>query len=116
MLSTPYCKSLYASSALLYISSSPLFPLSFFKISYAGSHGVDILNPACLRADKEKIDLAFQAAARDVLDDIKKVFNSLKEAVQNIKMAKVEDNSYSVNVHFREVDPERGGPRGAWDN
>ncbi|KAM7272591.1 hypothetical protein ACFE04_027254 [Oxalis oulophora] len=70
------------------------------RISYAGSHGVDLLIPACLRADKEETCLIFKAASRNVYYEMRKVLISLEE-VTNVPKAKLEDNSYSVTVHYK---------------
>ncbi|KAM7261890.1 hypothetical protein ACFE04_020967 [Oxalis oulophora] len=75
------------------------------NISYAGSHWVDILIPARLRADGKATDLTFKAASRDVYDEMRKVLQSLEE-VLNVPKTKLEDNSYSVTVHYREVDDQ----------
>ncbi|TVU51361.1 hypothetical protein EJB05_02785, partial [Eragrostis curvula] len=80
-------------------------------LSYAGSHGMDIMvstkhnaSTSTGGSEIETVDepCLFQPAAR-FLPLMAKVKRALEEAITEIKGATVEDNVFSISVHFRNV-------------
>ncbi|KAG8653006.1 hypothetical protein MANES_06G158300v8 [Manihot esculenta] len=83
------------------------------NVYYAGSHGMDIMAPprpvkTCdgkyptVALDKKGNEVLFQPAKK-FLPAIQKIQTALKEKVVEIQGAMVEDNSFCVSVHFRQV-------------
>ncbi|XP_062154188.1 probable trehalose-phosphate phosphatase C isoform X1 [Alnus glutinosa] len=94
----------------------------FVKLSnvyYAGSHGMDIMAPARPRKyndgkhqtvalDKKESEVLFQPAKK-FLPAIQEIFTILEEKTKKIQGARVEDNSFCISVHFRQVRKEDYG-------
>ncbi|KAI4327098.1 hypothetical protein L6164_019598 [Bauhinia variegata] len=85
------------------------------ELYYAGSHGMDIIGPACdslskvhpdcvkSRDDQGKEITLFQPA-REFISLIDQVFKTLVEITKDIKGAKVENHKFCVSVHYRNVE------------
>ncbi|KAJ0412853.1 hypothetical protein ATCC90586_002483 [Pythium insidiosum] len=69
------------------------------KLYYAGSHGFDIVGPNGTSI-KNQVAVEFVAHLQQVRD-------ALAHQVVEIPGAEVEDNIYSVSLHYRNVDPSR---------
>eukprot|EP00466_Bigelowiella_natans_P004033 jgi/Bigna1/57461/fgenesh1_pm.14_\ len=68
------------------------------SIYYAGSHGFDIRSPGGQEIIRQ--------VGAEFLPLLAKARDSLREKVKNIPGSLVEDNVYSVSVHYRRVDKE----------
>jgi len=68
------------------------------QLYYAGSHGFDIAGP-------NGTSIKNQVAA-DYLDDLHQVRDGLAARIAGIPKADVEDNIFSVSMHYRNVDPK----------
>ncbi|KAK4759512.1 hypothetical protein SAY87_022643 [Trapa incisa] len=84
---------------------------SFVKLAeiyYAGSHGMDIREPA--KGTKYKkgshAGILFQPAS-EYLPMIDKVYNELVEKTKLTPGAKIENNKFCASVHFRSVDEKK---------
>ncbi|XP_076915131.1 putative trehalose-phosphate phosphatase F [Bidens hawaiensis] len=73
------------------------------ELYYAGSHGMDICSPVQSPSDQTTEESLYQPAT-ELLPTIKEIFVLLVEIMKNIEGAKVEDNMFSVSVHYRNVD------------
>ncbi|GLU05609.1 hypothetical protein SLE2022_227020 [Rubroshorea leprosula] len=85
------------------------------ELSYAGSHGMDILSPVsdlasddhpnCIKSTDQqgKVVNVFQPA-REFIPMIDEVFRTLVENTNGIKGAKVENHKFCASVHYRNVD------------
>ena len=71
--------------------------LNLPALYYAGSHGFDIRKPG---GDKLK------QVADDYLAELGEVRDDVKRRVEGVKGAMVEDNVYSVSVHYRNADDD----------
>eukprot|EP00644_Phytophthora_capsici_P013649 jgi/Phyca11/9033/fgenesh1_pm.PHYCAscaffold_33_\ len=71
--------------------------VSIPQLYYAGSHGFDIEGP-------DGTSIKNQVAAQ-FLTDLHQVRNELSEQIKDIAGAEVEDNIFSVSLHYRNVDP-----------
>ncbi|CAI5744202.1 unnamed protein product [Peronospora destructor] len=71
--------------------------VSIPQLYYAGSHGFDIKGP-------DGTSIKNQVAAQ-FLSDLHGVRDELKEQIKDIAGAEVEDNIFSVSLHYRNVDP-----------
>ncbi|CAH0520891.1 unnamed protein product [Peronospora belbahrii] len=71
--------------------------VSIPQLYYAGSHGFDIEGP-------DGTSIKNQVAAQFLLD-LHGLRDELKEQIKDITGAEVEDNIYSVSLHYRNVDP-----------
>lgn len=66
---------------------------------YAGSHGFDIREPNGVTAKQ---------VAAEYLPALGKVRDEIKQKVQHIQGSLVEDNTFSISVHYRNIaDPQR---------
>jgi len=66
------------------------------NVVYAGSHGFDIAGPDMQERPEE---------AERFLEPIARVADELREAVSDIPGAEVEQKTFSVAIHFRQVQP-----------
>ncbi|KAI9913486.1 hypothetical protein PsorP6_005387 [Peronosclerospora sorghi] len=71
--------------------------VSIPQLYYAGSHGFDIKGP-------DGTSIKNQVAAQ-FLTDLHGVRDKLGQQIKDIKGAEVEDNIFSVSLHYRNVDP-----------
>ncbi|RLN14719.1 hypothetical protein BBJ28_00021317, partial [Nothophytophthora sp. Chile5] len=71
--------------------------VSIPQLYYAGSHGFDIEGP-------NGTSIKNQVAAQ-FLTDLNQVRDALSEGIAGIAGAEVEDNIFSVSLHYRNVDP-----------
>lgn len=89
------------------------------NVYYAGSHGMDIMAPArppkysdgklhSVALDKKESEVLFQPAKK-FLPAIQEIFTILEEKTKKIQGARVEDNSFCISVHFRQVREEDYG-------
>jgi len=90
------------------------------NVYYAGSHGMDIMAPArplikyndgkrqTVAFDKKESEVLFQPAKK-FLPAIQEIFKILEEKTKKIQGAMVEDNSFCISVHFRQVREEDYG-------
>ncbi|KAL0589459.1 hypothetical protein ABG067_002363 [Albugo candida] len=67
------------------------------QLYYAGSHGFDIAGP-------NNTSIKNQVAV-EFLKDLEALRDALKEGVQGVSGAQVEDNLFSISLHYRNVDP-----------
>ncbi|KAL7694790.1 putative HAD-superfamily hydrolase, subfamily IIB, HAD superfamily [Plasmopara halstedii] len=67
------------------------------QLHYAGSHGFDIEGP-----DGTSIK---NQVAEKFLPDVNALRDELKEQIKHIPGAEVEDNVFSISLHYRNVDP-----------
>ncbi|KAI4337953.1 hypothetical protein L6164_016314 [Bauhinia variegata] len=96
---------------------------AFVKLSnvyYAGSHGMDIMAPAkpVVTSSNGKHDntalnttddgVPFQPAKK-FLPAIREILTVLETKIRDIQGARVEDNGFSISVHFRQVQEENYG-------
>ncbi|DAZ99677.1 TPA: hypothetical protein N0F65_001914, partial [Lagenidium giganteum] len=73
--------------------------VSIPQLYYAGSHGFDIAGPN---------DTAIKnQVAADFLEELSKLRDDLKARVAGIPRAEIEDNTFSISLHYRNVDPSR---------
>ncbi|CAK7348731.1 unnamed protein product [Dovyalis caffra] len=89
------------------------------NVTYAGSHGMDILTPTgSLKydpkhqnkaVDEEGKDVIYFQPAKDFLPKIQELSKVLEEKIKTIDGAKVEDNKFCLSVHFRRVNIEEVG-------
>ncbi|XP_041010009.1 probable trehalose-phosphate phosphatase 4 [Juglans microcarpa x Juglans regia] len=96
----------------------------FVKLSnvyYAGSHGMDIMAPprpvksgagnhqtTALHRKESTHEVLFQPAKK-FLPAIQEIFTMLEEKTEKIQGVRIEDNSFCVSVHFRQVREEDYG-------
>ena len=86
------------------------------ELYYAGSHGFDITGPLRKRRstlgdgtghDDEAVDVAMPSLSYQVADSFRPALEEAKglveEGIKGIKGALVEDNTFSVSVHYRMV-------------
>ncbi|XP_027902200.1 probable trehalose-phosphate phosphatase C [Vigna unguiculata] len=83
------------------------------NLYYAGSHGMDIMAPSMpiTSSAGEHIEIAINKSCTEVpfqpakkyLPAIREILRILKNEVEEIKGAMVEDNGFCVSVHFRQV-------------
>ncbi|KAK4262632.1 hypothetical protein QN277_028170 [Acacia crassicarpa] len=82
---------------------------------YAGSHGMDIIGPACealfgnhpncvKSTDHQGKEITVFQPAKEFLPMIDEVFRTLVEITKDIKGAKVENHKFCASVHYRNVD------------
>ncbi|TVU51331.1 hypothetical protein EJB05_02749 [Eragrostis curvula] len=81
--------------------------INFVKIkelTYAGSHGLDIVTAKGSSTTEEitEEEISFQPA-KEYLEAMNKVYKRLVEATGGIVGASIEDNKYSVSVHYRNI-------------
>ncbi|XP_028795352.1 probable trehalose-phosphate phosphatase F [Neltuma alba] len=85
------------------------------ELYYAGSHGMDIIGPACHNlsnshpdsvksTDQQGKEITLFQPARGFLPMIDEVFKRLVEISKDIKGAKVENHKFCVSVHYRNVE------------
>ncbi|XP_023525097.1 trehalose-phosphate phosphatase A-like [Cucurbita pepo subsp. pepo] len=73
------------------------------ELSYAGSHGMDIMVSDKHSTNDQGKEVMFQPAS-EFLPLIDEVYESLIEIAKGITGAKVENNKFCVSVHYRNVD------------
>ncbi|XP_054810524.1 probable trehalose-phosphate phosphatase F [Prosopis cineraria] len=85
------------------------------ELYYAGSHGMDIIGPAChslsnkhpdcvKSTDQQGKEITLFQPAREFLPMINEVFKRLVEITKDIEGAKVENHKFCVSVHYRNVE------------
>ncbi|KAI9076603.1 hypothetical protein K1719_041368 [Acacia pycnantha] len=85
------------------------------QLYYAGSHGMDIIGPACeglfgnhpncvKSTDHQGKEITVFQPAKEFLPMIDEVFRTLVEITKDIKGAKVENHKFCASVHYRNVD------------
>lgn len=67
------------------------------RIYYAGSHGFDIRCPSALGANKQ--------VAEEYLPHLASFRDTVQRALADVPGALVEDNNFSISVHYRNVAP-----------
>ncbi|OMP06139.1 Trehalose-phosphatase [Corchorus olitorius] len=73
------------------------------NVYYAGSHGMDIMEPprAAKPCDKKGIEGAFQPAKLFL-----PAIQELEDKIREIEGARIEDNRFCISVHYQHVPPE----------
>ncbi|KAF1334355.1 Trehalose-phosphatase, partial [Globisporangium splendens] len=67
------------------------------ELYYAGSHGFDIAGPNGTTIKNQ--------VASEFVNDLRELHDALAERIADIPKAQVEDNVFSVSMHYRNVDP-----------
>ncbi|KAG4184639.1 hypothetical protein ERO13_A09G184000v2 [Gossypium hirsutum] len=77
------------------------------NVCYAGSHGLDIMQPP-KSCDKKGNEGAFQPA-KLFLPAIQEISMELEHKIGETQGAKIEDNMFCISVHYRQVPPQDQG-------
>lgn len=68
-------------------------------IYYAGNHGLEIEGP-------DGTDLRYETGA-EFIPEVERVYQALEQRLGNIEGILIENKTYSLSVHFRNVDPKQ---------
>ncbi|KAM6557138.1 hypothetical protein CsatB_004157 [Cannabis sativa] len=76
------------------------------ELYYAGSHGMDIMGPNCVKSidNKQDKEVKLFQPAKEFLSMIDEVFRTLVENTKAIEGAKVENHKFCTSVHYRNVE------------